>query len=52
MIRAGTTDSTDSQVRLDGSVSTSGADLNLTSTAIAATATQTISGFAVTLPAS
>ena len=49
---SGTTDSTDSQVRLDGSVSTSGADLNLTSTAIAATATQTISGFAVTLPAS
>jgi len=49
---SGAADSTDSQVRLDMSISTSGSDLNLTSTAIAATATQTISGFAVTLPAS
>lgn len=49
---SGVADATDSQIRFDGSVSTSGADLNLTSTAIAATATQTISGFSVTLPAS
>lgn len=49
---SGAADSTDSQVRIDMSISTSGSDLNLTSTAIAATATQTISGFAITLPAS
>lgn len=49
---SGTTDSTDSQVRIDGSISTSGADLNLTSTAIASGATQTVSAFSLTLPAS
>lgn len=38
--------------RFDGSVSTSGAQLNLTSTAIVATAVQTISSFPLTLPAS
>jgi hypothetical protein len=45
-------DSEEKQIRLDGSVSTSGADLNLTSTTLAQGATQTISAFQVTMPAS
>lgn len=49
---SGIADSTDSQIRLDGAVSTSGSDLNLTSTSIASGATQTLSGFSITLPAS
>ena len=48
---SGLADGDNSQIRLDGNVGTTGSDLNLTSTAIAATATQTISGFSVTLPA-
>ena len=41
-----------SDVRIDGNVSTSGADLNMTSTAIVAAAVQTISTFTITFPAS
>jgi len=48
---SGIADSTESQIRMDGSVSTSGAQLNLSSTTIAATATQTISGFTASIPA-
>jgi len=46
------TDTLETQVRIDGSISTSGGDLNLTSTAIASGATQTISQFDLTIPAS
>lgn len=48
---AGSSDSSEVHVRLDGNVATSGADLNLTSTSIASGATQTISTFSVTMPA-
>ena len=44
-------DGSEAQIRLDGSISTVGADLNLSSTTITATATQTINSFTVTLPA-
>lgn len=47
---SGTTDSTESQFRIDGSIAASGADLNMTPTTITSGATQTISTFAITLP--
>lgn len=46
-----TLDADESELRLDGAISTSGSDLNLTSTSISLGATQTISAFTVTLPA-
>lgn len=47
---AGGTDVTESIIRVDGSVATSGAELNMTPTTITSAATQTISAFTVTLP--
>jgi hypothetical protein len=47
---SGVLDSSESQFRLDGAISTSGAQLNMSSTAITASATQTISSFPITLP--
>jgi hypothetical protein len=47
---AGSLDSTESVIRADGAVSTSGAELNLGTTVIVSGATQTISSFAVTFP--
>jgi hypothetical protein len=47
---AGGTDSTESIIRVDGAVATSGAEMNMTPTSIAAAATQTITAFTVTLP--
>lgn len=49
---AGALDTTESAVRLDGAISTSGAQLNMSSTTITAAATQTISSFPLTLPTS
>lgn len=43
-------DSTESILRMDGSVSTSGADLNMGSTSIAISSVQTISSFTITFP--
>lgn len=40
------------KIRFDGAVATSGAELNLSSTTIVATATTTIDAFTITLPAS
>ena len=48
---AGGADSSAVYHRLDGNVATSGANLNLSSTSIVATATQTISTFTITEPA-
>jgi len=47
-----TTGADASHARFDGSVSTSGAQLNMSSTAITAGATTTIDSFVVTMPAS
>lgn len=47
---SGITDTTESDFRLDGSISTSGAQLNMSNTSIASGATQTISSFPITLP--
>lgn len=44
-------DSTNTLVRLDGSVATSGGDLNLASTTLVASATQTITQFTINTPA-
>jgi hypothetical protein len=49
---SGVSDTTESDIRMDGSISTSGAQLNMSSTNIVASATQTISSFPVTLPTS
>lgn len=49
---SGVGDTDDLQVRLDGAISTSGAQLNMSSTTITAAATQTIASFPLTLPAS
>lgn len=46
----GTLDSAEAIIRLDGAVSTSGAELNLGTTVITSGATQTISGFSLTFP--
>lgn len=47
----GTADATGTQIRLDGAISTSGSQLNMSSTSIASGATQTIGNFRLTLPA-
>lgn len=47
---SGVIDSTESQIRMDGAISTSGAQLNMSSTTITALATQTVTAFPVTLP--
>jgi hypothetical protein len=49
---SGVADSTESQIRIDGAISTSGAQLNMSSTAIASGATQTLSSFSFSLPTS
>lgn len=46
----GTLDSAEAVIRLDGSVSTSGADMNLGTTVIVSGATQTLSSGSITLP--
>lgn len=50
--RSHTTGQSTSARRFDGAVATSGAELNMASTAITASQTVTIDGFAVTIPAS
>ena len=47
----GVADSTDSMIRIDGSVATSGSEMNLNSTAFSISATTTLSGWAMTIPA-
>lgn len=47
---AGTLDSTESIVRMDGSISTSGADMNLGTTVFTSGATTTLSSGSITLP--
>lgn len=49
---SGVIDSAATELRLDGAVSTSGAQLNMSSTSITSAATQTISSFPLTLPSS
>lgn len=49
---SGLNDGSESQIRIDGAVATSGAQINMTSTTITAGATQTISGFDCMLPTS
>lgn len=51
VVDAGALDSSAAFLRMDGNVATSGGDLNLTSTAVANGATQTVSSFAFTVPA-
>lgn len=48
----GAADSSESKIRIDGNVSTSGGNLNMSSTLVALGATQTISSFSITIPAS
>lgn len=48
---AGSTDSAETYVRLDGSVATSGANLNMSATNFVTGATETVSSFALTAPA-
>lgn len=48
---AGGLDTTESVLRVDGSVAVSGAQLNLSSTSMTSGATQTISSFSITMPA-
>jgi hypothetical protein len=47
---AGGADSTESIIRVDGAIATSGAELNMTPTTISSGAVQTISSFSITLP--
>lgn len=49
---SGLIDTAEAEIRLDGSVSTSGAQLNMSSTTVTAAATQTIASFPITLPTS
>jgi len=48
---SGLLDSAGTEIRLDGAVSTSGQQLNMSSTSFVATATETISAMPITLPA-
>lgn len=45
-------DAGEQYIRLDGNISTSGANLNMSSTTVATGATQTVSAFTLTIPAS
>lgn len=47
---AGTLDATATTIRLDGAIATAGAEMNMGSTALVATATTTVSSFPITLP--
>ncbi|HYF28572.1 MAG TPA: hypothetical protein VD931_22725 [Baekduia sp.] len=47
---AGGTDSSEAILRIDGAIATSGAELNMASTSITASAVQTISSFSITIP--
>lgn len=47
----GTADASEVYIRLDGNIATSGANLNMSNTAIVTGAVQTISGFSLTYPA-
>lgn len=49
---SGIIDAAETEIRLDGNVSTSGQQLNMSSTSFTISATQTISTFPITLPAS
>jgi phage tail sheath gpL-like len=49
---SGALDAAENEIRLDGSISTSGAQLNMSSTTVTASATQTIASFPITLPTS
>lgn len=49
---AGALDSSETYLRLDGNIATSGANLNMSSTAVVTSAVQTISTFTLTEPAS
>lgn len=49
---AGSSDSAELYIRMDGSIATSGADLNMSSTAIISGATQTLNSASFTFPAS
>lgn len=49
---SGAADSSEVYIRMDGNIATSGANLNLSSTTVATGATQTISSFSLTVPAS
>lgn len=49
---SGALDSTESQIRLDGTISTSGQQLNFSSTSFVSGATQTVTSFNITLPTS
>jgi hypothetical protein len=49
---SGVIDTAENEVRLDGAISTSGAQLNMSSTTVTASATQTIASFPITLPTS
>lgn len=48
----GVLDTSETEFRLDGAISTSGAQLNMSSTSIVSGATQTVSSFPITLPTS
>ena len=48
---SGVLDSSATEIRLDGAVSTSGSQLNMSSTAFTASAVQTVTSFNITLPA-
>jgi len=48
---AGTADSSEVYIRMDGSIATSGADLNMTSTSITSSATVTLNSASFTFPA-
>lgn len=47
---SGVLDSTASDVRMDGAISTAGAQINMTNTTITAGATETVASFPITLP--
>jgi len=51
VVDAGSLDSSDVFLRMDGSIATSGSDLNMSSTAVTSGALQTLSTFSFTVPA-
>lgn len=48
----GAADATETMIRLDGSIATAGAEINMSSTAITASSTQTLASFSITMPKS
>ena len=50
VVDSGAADSNETEIRLDGAIATSGAEINMSSTSITSASTQTLTAFSITMP--